>query len=145
MDAFFISEYKSEVNKMLENKFELRKLCAKDIFVMVKIISKIGISEFKNCFKSTSVSEKIKSNMDFSTIGLEVIIEMVGIVLGNLPKCESDIYSFLADLSGKKSKEISELDMSEFAEMIKEVLAKDEFKDFFTVVSKYFIKAEKQE
>lgn len=70
---------------------------------------------------------------------------MVGIVLGNLPKCESDIYSFLADLSGKKSKEISELDMSEFAEMIKEVLAKDEFKDFFTVVSKYFIKAEKQE
>lgn len=40
---------------------------------MVKIISKIGISEFKNCFKSTSVSEKIKSNMDFSAIGLEVI------------------------------------------------------------------------
>lgn len=130
---------------MSENKFELRKLCAKDIFVMVKIISKIGISEFKNCFKSTSVSEKIKSNMDFSAIGLEVIIEMVGIVLGNLPKCESDIYSFLADLSGKKSKEIAELDMSEFAEMIKEVLTKDEFKDFFTVVSKYFIKAEKQE
>lgn len=130
---------------MSYNKFELRKLCAKDIFVMVKIISKIGISEFKNCFKSTSVSEKIKSNMDFSAIGLEVIIEMVGIVLGNLPKCESDIYSFLADLSGKKSKEISELDMSEFAEMIKEVLTKDEFKDFFTVVSKYFIKAEKQE
>lgn len=127
---------------MSEKKFELRKLCAKDIFVMVKIISKIGISEFKNCFK---VNAKIKSNMDLSAIGLEVIIEMAGIVLGNLPKCESDIYSFLADLSGKKPKEIAELEMSEFAEMIEEVLTKDEFKDFFTVVLKYFSKAEKRE
>ena len=40
---------------MSEKKFELRKLCAKDIFVMVKIISKIGISEFKNCFNTPSV------------------------------------------------------------------------------------------
>ena len=37
---------------MSEKKFELRKLCAKDIFVMVKIISKISISEFKNCFNT---------------------------------------------------------------------------------------------
>lgn len=130
---------------MSKKKFELRKLCAKDIFVMVKIISKIGVSEFKNCFKSPSVHSKIKSNVDFSAIGLEVIIEMVGTVLENLPKCESDIYSFLADLSGMKSNEISELGMSEFAELIEAVLTKDEFKDFFTVVSKYFSKAEKQE
>lgn len=130
---------------MSEKKFELRKLCAKDIFVMVKIISKIGISEFKNCFKSPSVHSKIKSNMDFSAIGLEVIIEMVGTVLENLPKCESDIYSFLADLSGMKSNEISELGMSEFAELIEAVLTKEEFKDFFTVVSKYLVKAEKRE
>lgn len=127
---------------MSEKKFELRKLCAKDIFVMVKIISKIGISEFKNCFK---VNAKIKSNMDLSAIGLEVIIEMAGIVLENLPKCEADIYSFLADLSGMKAKEIAELEMIEFAEMIEEVLTKDEFKDFFTVVLKYFSKAEKRE
>lgn len=130
---------------MSEKKFELRKLCAKDIFVMVKIISKIGISEFKNCFKSPSVHSKIKSNMDFSAIGLEVIIEMVGTVLENLPRCEADIYSFLADLSGMKSNEISELGMSEFAELIEAVLTKEEFKDFFTVVSKYLVKEEKRE
>ena len=130
---------------MSEKKFELRKLCAKDIFVMVKIISKIGISEFKNCFKSPSVHSKIKSNMDFSAIGLEVIIGMVGTVLENLPRCEADIYSFLADLSGMKSNEISELGMSEFAELIEAVLTKEEFKDFFTVVSKYLVKEEKRE
>ena len=130
---------------MSEKKFELRKLCAKDIFVMVKIISKIGISEFMNCFKSPSVHSKIKSNVDFSAIGLEVIIGMVGTVLENLPRCETDIYSFLADLSGMKSNEISELGMSEFAELIEAVLTKEEFKDFFTVVSKYLVKEEKRE
>ena len=41
---FSYSKLKSEVNKMSEKKFELRKLCAKDIFVKVKIISKISIS-----------------------------------------------------------------------------------------------------
>lgn len=130
---------------MSEKKFELRKLCAKDIFVMVKIISKIGISEFKNCFRSPSVKGKIRGNADFSVIGLEVIIEMVGTVLENLPRCETDIYSFLADLSGMKSNEISELGMSEFAELIEAVLTKEEFKDFFTVVSKYLVKEEKRE
>ena len=130
---------------MSEKKFELRKLCAKDIFVMVKIISKIGISEFKNCFITPSVKGKIRGNADFSVIGLEVIIEMVGTVLENLPRCETDIYSFLADLSGMKSNEISELGMSEFAELIEAVLTKEEFKDFFTVVSKYLVKEEKRE
>ena len=110
---------------MSEKKFELRKLCAKDIFVMVKIISKIGISEFKNCFNTPSVKGKIRGNADFSVIGLEVIIEMVGTVLENLPRCETDIYSFLADLSGMKSNEISELGMSEFAELIEAVLTKE--------------------
>lgn len=130
---------------MSEKKFELRKLCAKDIFVMVKIISKIGISEFNNCFNTPSVKGKIRGNADFSVIGLEVIIEMVGTVLENLPRCETDIYSFLADLSGMKSNEISELGMSEFAELIEAVLTKEEFKDFFTVVSKYLVKEEKRE
>ena len=130
---------------MSEKKFELRKLCAKDIFVMVKIISKIGISEFKNCFNTPSGKGKIRGNADFSVIGLEVIIEMVGTVLENLPRCETDIYSFLADLSGMKSNEISELGMSEFAELIEAVLTKEEFKDFFTVVSKYLVKEEKRE
>ena len=78
-------------------------------------------------------------------IGLVVIIEMVGTVLENLPRCETDIYSFLADLSGMKSNEISELGMSEFAELIEAVLTKEEFKDFFTVVSKYLVKEEKRE
>jgi hypothetical protein len=44
-----------------------------------------------------------------------------------------------------KSNEISELGMSEFAELIEAVLTKEEFKDFFTVVSKYLVKEEKRE
>lgn len=130
---------------MSENKFELRKLCAKDIFVMCKIISKIGIKEFGKCFSAPSVRGKIRSGADFSAVGLSAVVEIVGVILENLPKCEGDIYGFFADLSGMKPDEISRLGMAEFAQMTESILTKEEFKDFFTVVSKYFSKEEKRE
>lgn len=129
---------------MNDNKYELRKLCAKDIFVMVKIISKIGITEFKKCFEAPAVARKIQSKAKIFDIGMAAMLEISGTCLENLPKCEKDIYSFLADLSGMKSEEIAELGMPEFAEMIEAVVTKEEFRDFFTVVSKYFGKTGKR-
>ena len=52
-----------------------------------------------------------------------------------------EIYSFLADLSGLSVKDIQELDMAVFAEMIVELIMRDEFKDFFSAVSKLITKA----
>lgn len=126
-------------------KYELRTLNATDIFPMSTILSKIGIGEFKRCFESDDVKKLIKTGGkggNEGVVGLAIALDIGGVILGNLHKCENDIYSFLARIANVTVEEIKTLSMGEFAEMIIEVVKKPEFADFFLVVSKLF-KSEK--
>lgn len=125
-------------------KFELRTLNATDIFPMSTIISKVGINEFKKCFESDEIKKLIKGQGkgNEAVVGVAVALDIGGVILGNLHKCENDIYSFLARIANAKTEEIKALSMGEFAELIIEVVKKPEFRDFFSVVSKLF-KSEK--
>lgn len=125
---------------MSEKNYELRKLCAKDLFPMMKIISKIGISEFKKCFEINDVKNVVGNKSNLEAIGISVMLDVADVLLKNIGSCEKEIYSFLADLSGFSVKDIQEFDMAVFAEMIVELIMKEEFKDFFTVVSKLISK-----
>ena len=138
---------------MVETTFELRELKSSDIFPMFKIMGKIGFKDLKDkltpervkeltsMFKQND-SEEQKEGSDAEEqmmyIGFNVIFEVVEIIMNNLPACEQDIYAFLAGLSGMKTKEIANLPLATFTEMIVEVLKKEEFKDFFKVVSRLF-------
>lgn len=117
-----------------EAPYTLRKLEAKDIAPMASIINKMGWKEFKTAFQS----ESVKDMGDINKMGMAVAFDMVGIVLANYEKCQQDVFSFLASLSGLKAKQIESLSPAEFAEMVIAVVQKEEFKDFFTVVSKLF-------
>lgn len=46
---------------MVERNYELRTLCADDIFPMLKIISKIGIDDIANCFDAKEMSEVMEA------------------------------------------------------------------------------------
>ncbi len=122
--------------------YELRKLCTKDIFPMSKILSKIGIKEFKGCFASEEVQAMIKTMTkgekpaDIESVGIAVVLEIADVFLGNLASCEEHIYQLLSNLSGMTKKEIAELPMDVFVSMIIDVIKKDEFKDFIQAVSK---------
>lgn len=130
--------------------YELRTLCAEDVFPMFKIISKIGIKEFKSCFESEDVKEAIKSatnksetddgetQADLEVIGLGVALEIASVIMANIPQAKEDIYLFLAQISGMSKDDIRNLPISTFTEMIIDVVKKEEFKDFFGVVSKSF-------
>jgi len=138
----------------MENKaYELRKLQASDIFPMCKIISKIGISEFKDCLNSLDISgllsegntsenenenENEKEDEKVKEIGVTVILDVANVVLANIPKIEQEIYSFLSGLSGLKKEEVKTLDMGTFARMIVDVFKKEEFADFIGVASGLF-------
>ncbi|MGD6877832.1 hypothetical protein [Bacillus infantis] len=109
---------------------------------MTKILSKIGIKEFKACFESDDVKNMIadmakgeKTDADVNAIGLTVILDIADIVFANLSSCEEHIYMLLSGLSGMSKKEISELPMATFTAMIIDVIKKDEFKDFIKAVS----------
>lgn len=113
----------------MNEKITLRKLCTKDLFPMMKILSKIHVREFKKCF------ENIDPKAGIEKIGIEVMLDAADVIFTNIGACEKDIYGFIADLSGVKPEEIAKLPMAEFAEIIIELVTKDEFRDFFTVLS----------
>lgn len=130
-----------------EKKYTLRGLTAEDVFPMFKIISGIGIKEFKSCFESEEVREAIKGmtsgteegkETDASAIGIMVAVDIASVVFSNLPKCKDDIYQLLSGLSGISKKEIAALPMNVFLGMVIDVIKKDEFKDFFQDVARLF-------
>lgn len=126
-------------------EFELRTLKSDDLFPMFGILSKIGFKDLKEIITPDKIKD-MKSmisqndeNTDATTmLGVSVVMEVVSIIMKNLPSCKNEIYTFLSGLSGMTVKEIAELDMVTFTEMIVAVVQKKEFKDFFKVVSKLF-------
>ncbi|MFR4254618.1 MAG: hypothetical protein ACLT2O_04335 [Dorea longicatena] len=148
---------------MVERNYELRKLCADDIFPMVNIISKIGIENMADCFDAKEMADimnSVDSTLDEADgkessdeadgkessdntmadvltkqIGIKVIMKLVGLLLKNFGKIKRELYQFLAGLSGMTEKEIAALPLGTFTQMIVDVFKKEEFSDFFQVVS----------
>lgn len=122
---------------MSEKSYEFRKLAAVDVAPMCKIIGKIGIDKFADCFQSDAVKAlmtKNKKNIDI--IGIQVILDIANIIIVAIPSCESDIFALFASVSGLTVDEIKAFDLSTFTEMIVDFVKKEEFKDFIGVVSK---------
>ena len=125
--------------------YTFRRLAAEDIFPMFTIINKIGLQEFKHLFEggnlmklASSVSGNKAAQNAVEEIGISVFIEIVGIIICKMPKCEADIFNMLANTSDLTVEQVRKLDMADFAEMILDFVKKEEFADFIKVVSKLF-------
>lgn len=130
---------------MNEPVYTFRKLNSTDMFLMFKIMSKIGINEFADCLGKDSVKQMVgsvtgdKSNGNATTmVGISVMLEVANVVIGNLPKCEEEIYEMLAKVSGMTIGQIREMDFVTFTEMVIDFVKKEEFRDFIKVVSRLF-------
>ena len=125
--------------------FELRNLKADDMFLMFGILSKIGFNDLKENLTPEKLKEITSSFKqgegaeDVSTfLGFNIMFGAVEIIMKNLPSCKNEIYSLLASLSGMTAKDVADLDMVTFTEMVIAVVQKEEFKDFFKAVAKLF-------
>lgn len=129
--------------------YTFRLLGAPDIFLMAKIISKIGINEFKACFETDGIKNLIQNaaldakekdgNSDIISIGAGVFLEIANVILCNLPKCEAEIYQILAQTSNLTIDEIKAPgNAAMFLEMVIDFIKKEEFRDFIKVVSRLF-------
>lgn len=116
-----------------EKKYELRPLVASDMGAICKIITAIGVRQFKDCFKL----EDFKGG-NVEAVGFNVVFDIVGIILANFPRAEEEIQTFLASVSGKKIADIKKMPIADYGEMIMDVLTKEDFKDFFKRVMKLF-------
>lgn len=137
-----MSETTNNVVEMTtEKKYTLRKLEAKDIAPMASILSKIGLKEVKNCFSPDDMKAIAGGDGSIEAVGavgVSVAFEIAGVILSNYERCQNDVFSFLASLSGMDIKQIESLPLGTFAEMVIDVVKKEEFKDFMKVVSKLF-------
>jgi hypothetical protein len=121
----------------MEKAYTLREIKADDIFLMLRVIKKIGLKEAKACFESEDVKKAIAAMSagqevtDVSSVGMAVMLEIADVLISHLPDCKDDLYKLLEALSGMSAAEIADLPMATFIDMVMDVIKKDEFKDFF--------------
>lgn len=136
-----MSEFKEEINNN-SKPYELRKLSGEDMFPMLNIISKIGVRQFKSAFESEDVknmiSNKKDGKVDVVQIGMAVGFDVISIIISEIPSAEKEIFTFLGNLSGMSKKELQNLPLATFTQMIVDVFKKEEFDDFFKAVLTLF-------
>ena len=138
----------TESEQVTPKPYTFRKLCSEDVFLMFRIISKIGVKEFKACFEDDGIRNLVASAMGQNAEGgqeasrsivyASMLLEAVDVIIQNIPKCEKEIYTMLAQTSNLDEKQVKALDMAVFLEMVIDFFQKDEFADFIKVVSKLF-------
>ena len=121
-----------------EKAYKFRPLEASDVFVMSKIIGAIGVNEFSACLDGDFAKAMKDANDATAAVGAAVFLNIANVIFKNLPKCENDIYQMLSNVSGMTVKEIKKLDFVTFTEMVIDFVQKEEFRDFFKVVSRLF-------
>lgn len=128
-----------------EKTYTFRTLQATDVFLMFKILGKIGINEFAEAFGKESVQKTLAGLTGENgvadavrTAGIAVTLEVVDVVMRHLPHCEQEIFQMLSQTSNLSVEEVATLEFPVFTEMVIDFVKKPEFRDFIKVVSKLF-------
>ena len=121
----------------------MRKIVTSDIFTMVRIIRKIGLDDIKSYVGAFS-GMKIDNVKNVREKGAEILIDIICSALEKLPEIEADLCGFVAGICEKETKEIEALPPAEFVDIIYEIAHKEEFTDFFTAVSRFFVSETKK-
>jgi len=128
--------------------YTFRTLGGADVFLMFRIIGKIGVKEFNACFENDGIKHLVAAMMgeklakeetdSVSVTYIAVILEVADVIFKNIPKCENEIFQMLSQTSNLSVDQVKELDFATFTEMVIDFIKKEEFRDFIKVVSKLF-------
>ena len=126
------TEIENKATEEPKNKpYELHDLQAKHLFMLTRVVSAIGIKKLANVFETKADVGDLTGEDAIREIGYSTIIEVVGIVIDNLPNCQDDLFKFLAAISNLNEKQVAALPLADFIDMIYDVVKKPEFADFF--------------
>lgn len=132
-----------------------RTLGGGDVFLMFRIIGKIGVKEFNACFEHDGIKHLVAAMMgeklaqakedeekeeapSVSVTYISVVLEVADVIFRNLPKCEDEIFQMLSQTSNLTVAQVKKLNLAQFTEMVIDFIKKEEFRDFIEVVSKLF-------
>lgn len=128
--------------------YTFRTLGGEDVFLMFRIIGKIGVKEFNACFEHDGIKHLVAAMMGEKMLAQEeaspsvtyitVVLEVADVIFRNLPKCETEIFQMLSQTSNLSVAQVKKLTLAQFTEMVIDFIKKEEFKDFIKVVSRLF-------
>lgn len=122
----------------VERPYELRLLKDSDLFLLLKILKKIGIKDFKDAFiQSQSDKEAVSGKEAVRNIGILTTFDIVDMLLGNLDKIEEELYILCSDLSGISTDEIREMEFGTMPLMLLDMFTNVRNSSFFKVLSKF--------
>ena len=134
--------------EVVEKPYKFRTLSSTDMFLMFKIISKIGVKEFNALFENEGIKKLVMSMMgekktaddapSMSVTYISVILEIADVIFKNIPHCETEIFQMLSQTSNLSVEQVKKLSFADFTEMVIDFIKKEEFRDFIKVVSKLF-------
>lgn len=129
--------------------YTFRPLGGEDVFLMFKIIGKIGVKEFNACFENDGIKhlvagmmgEKMAKADDEASVSvtyISVILEVADVLFNNIAKCENEVFQMLSQTSNLSVAQVKKLPLAQFTEMVIDFIKKEEFRDFIKVVSRLF-------
>ena len=114
-----------------------RQLNSEDLFPLTTIIVKLGLGEFKNIFSDPSALSVFEKDGKGNTAkAVSLSLDIVGVVLTNLPKAEKEIYSFMTSVSGQSEEQLRKMRASEFIEAIADFIHSEDTRDFGRALGK---------
>lgn len=116
-----------------EKKYNLRPLVATDMGQICKIITAVGVRQFKEAFNQDDIKGK-----SVEAAGIDVLLGIAGIAFSNIPKAEEEIQTFVASVTGMSIDQVRHLPFADYGEIILDIVTKQEFQDFFGRVMKLF-------
>ena len=144
----------------MECKYVKRKLGVRDLMPVVRMLSRLRISDFKECFsrdnlndavetakkklqgKTSDVSvqeeensleeKKLKKDALVKEAGAAVALKAAEVLLTNLPLIEDDLMDFLASMCDMEPKAYRGLPPGALLVTLREIFSSDEAQDFFT-------------
>ncbi len=139
-------------------EYTLRKPKATDIFVVSKIIKGIGLKNIKDCFNTSDINELRASLMDenklvdengkvtyknfsdeqLTKFGVEMVTSVGDLVLERMEVVQKDLINLISNLTGLSIKEVEDLPIADFAEIVIAIVKEPDFVDFIKVVLKSF-------
>ena len=109
----------------------------KEIFVSEGLLEKEEYTDAdvdKALAKQSDKAKEIENiKAEVEGVGLDLILTTL---IERVPNSEKDFYKFITLVSGKTEKQVSELDIAEVVEIVREVFMSESFKSFFSVMNK---------
>ena len=134
----------------MAKKYEFRKLNSRDLFMIIKLVKKIGLDNFSKVLEkgnikeivdkftgketktTTKTSKKAKNKeTEYLQVGLAIGLEAGQVVIERLDVCEDEIFEILSKTSNLEMKDLEEMPIDEFIEMIFDFVKLEDFQKLF--------------